>query len=152
MSTQSNNIGLKSQMYHTLSGDTPQIRLLELEPSGSLTNPMSCHLRMVNIDEASDFIALSYVWGDESQEQTFVINGERIQATNNLYLALRKIRAAWASILSLDALKSSKLHSYLIGPLWVDAICIYSHRPNIKTLRNLKCFIQLNYAFMYLQK
>jgi len=97
-----------SQMYRALSADVPQIRLLELEPSDILTSQINGRLRTVNLDEAPKFVALSYVWGDKSEWEIFVINGCTIKANRNLSLALRRIRDGWKSILSHNAFKCSK--------------------------------------------
>lgn len=55
-----------------------------------------------------DFAALSYVWGDSSDNETIYVNGHPMSVTKNLHSALLQLR--------------KRLNKGL--KLWVDAICI----------------------------
>ncbi|KAJ5030042.1 heterokaryon incompatibility protein-domain-containing protein [Bipolaris maydis] len=57
-----------------------------------------------------DFAALSYVWGDQKNKQTIVLNGHEISVTANLEAALRMFQSGCEFN---DKFK-----------LWVDALCI----------------------------
>jgi len=57
-----------------------------------------------------DYAALSYVWGDENMTSKIVVNGQEIQVTRNLEVALRALRGR---------------PDFEAGyKLWVDALCI----------------------------
>lgn len=56
----------------------------------------------------SEYMAVSYVWGDESERMTIGINNASVKVTHNLYQFLKQMRS----------------QKYWRGPYWVDAICI----------------------------
>ncbi|KAG6354999.1 hypothetical protein INS49_004080 [Diaporthe citri] len=58
-----------------------------------------------------DFVALSYVWGDQTHKKTISLNGSRFEVGSNLHEALLSLRN------SLEV-KSRALK------VWIDAICI----------------------------
>jgi hypothetical protein len=80
--------------------------------------------------------ALSYVWGDPNVRRAIVVSDERkadagtkgtaeregeLQVTENLHSALQYLRLKdWPRV------------------LWVDAVCIYSHRTTMKYLETLR--------------
>ncbi|KAH6639073.1 heterokaryon incompatibility protein-domain-containing protein [Boeremia exigua] len=83
----------------------PSFRCLALEP-GSGEDPLRCSIRISAIAD-EDYEAISYVWGSEVREHRIFCNGRTIRITENLFLALRRIR---------DRTE--------IRHLWADSVCI----------------------------
>ncbi|PVH74162.1 hypothetical protein DL98DRAFT_430035, partial [Cadophora sp. DSE1049] len=65
-----------------------------------------CDLKIVPLAQASNYVALSYTWGDANDTLTIYLNNAPVQVTSNLHSALLHMRAG------------------LTRELWVDAICI----------------------------
>ena len=88
-----------------LHGD--EIRLLVLQPA-QLWKRIRCSLKTVRLNNAPDFEALSYCWGDSTRGKTVSLEGEaRFDVTDNLWHALRRLR-----------LRSE------CRVLWIDSLCI----------------------------
>jgi hypothetical protein len=88
-----------------------EIRLLLLQP-GAPGSDIHCSLIHTTLQECHDdifenYTALSYVWGDASQERVIFIDKRPSQITINLAEALDDLR-----------------HQHIILRLWADAICI----------------------------
>lgn len=104
--------------YRPLGPNTRQkpIRLLELLPDCT-TATVHCRLIHAFLIDKPVYEALSYCWGDESNQVTIQCDTGAITVTRNLYAALVRLR---------------KEHE--IRTLWVDAICINqkggSERPH----------------------
>ncbi|KAJ3528242.1 hypothetical protein NM208_g7335 [Fusarium decemcellulare] len=96
----------KSFTYDPLIDDAKDIRLLELQP-GKSTENIQCSITRVDINEAGDFEALSYTWGDLNNLQTIGCGSGTLNITISLYEALIHLR-------------------YEDKPriLWADAVCI----------------------------
>lgn len=62
-----------------------------------------------------DYLALSYVWGDQSNKKEIILNGSSFLVGHNLYNALLRLRDSWE--VSTRGLK-----------IWIDAICINTER------------------------
>jgi hypothetical protein len=99
-------------VYRPLSsGDT--FRLLHLEPSvdpdsqvkGSLEHTALTQYKYELIDH---YTALSYVWGEQKDIRTIIIDGHLLEVTENLELVLRCLRDRRQRVLR----------------VWADAICI----------------------------
>lgn len=92
-------------MYHKL--EDGHFRLLSFNNLAGT----DCQLNSYEINRAPRYIALSYVWGDATSQETcrISVNGEQIQVRQNLYDALRH--------LAIPILRRRCL-------LWVDAVCI----------------------------
>ncbi|KAI0412103.1 heterokaryon incompatibility protein-domain-containing protein [Xylaria grammica] len=120
------------------------IRLLEIIPALP-DEQIECALITVhNIEEAPDFEALSYVWGETTSPDPIICNGVSVTVTQNLEDALRHLRPLpeWESVQawptkhelhsSRHAWRSFARNRYeqqknmmsLQKPVWVDAICI----------------------------
>jgi hypothetical protein len=96
---------LPSSQYQSLL-DTEDTRVLVLHP-GSGDEEISCHLEPITLVADSDFEALSYVWGSESQRKGIRCGDGRAEITLNLHSALKHLRLA-------DAPRR----------IWADALCI----------------------------
>lgn len=81
-------------------------RVLKVHP-GQFDDSLSCELVATPLDEAPQYRALSYVWGDPTQVATITCSGIRIEITASLFEGLRRIRAT-------DDVEIA----------WADAICI----------------------------
>lgn len=100
---------------HSFAGSSTSIRVLDLDAaSNSSANPysedfISGKLRVVDLNDAPVFTALSYVWGEYSTSVRDVIecDGHRVEVTRNCWSALWHLRKAHGEII-----------------IWVDAICI----------------------------
>lgn len=80
--------------------------MIRLQP-GAFGSPLICSLNTVELHNVLSYEALSYVWGSNERSKTAHVNGEYINITENLYIALNYLR------------NESKP-----ATLWVDAICI----------------------------
>jgi Heterokaryon incompatibility protein (HET) len=63
---------------------------------------------VVELDEAPEFQALSYVWGSPDDPVDIVCENKVVSVTQNLHRALLRLRHA----------------CYLIRRVWIDALCI----------------------------
>lgn len=106
--------------------DARNIRILILEPSQNLTDPLLVSLQEASIEQAQ-YTALSYSWsmeddswamkhyrlvmknGDSCPTKTLILEGVEVSIGENLRDALRRLREGASEPLS----------------LWVDAICIH---------------------------
>lgn len=96
-------------IYETLKFDNPilEIRLAEIEPCADTSAPVRCTLRKVKLSEGHQYSALSYLWGKPTHERTIYLNDIKTGVTQNLELALRRVRDGTSERV-----------------LWIDAICI----------------------------
>jgi Heterokaryon incompatibility protein (HET) len=95
-------------------------RLLNVFRSES-SNPLNCSLIECPLDDEIQYEALSYVWGDTQDRGSISCDGKEILVTRNC----------------LDAIRYLRLPSHA-GTLWIDAICIYSHRTATKHLGTMR--------------
>jgi hypothetical protein len=102
----SEGISVKEFRYDPLpSANT--IRLIELLP-GKEYITIECRVIQTYIDEAAEFEALSYVWGDPCNKVGIFCNGRSVKITRNLYRALQcfrlksKPRRLWVDAISID--------------------------------------------------
>jgi hypothetical protein len=94
--------------YTKLNVSRQEIRLFELHPSTS-TSVVSGSFRYVELASCSDYIALSYTWGDQTSSlQVHLAEGGTISVRENLWWFLR---------IQSTLITQPKL-------LWIDAICI----------------------------
>jgi hypothetical protein len=68
-----------------------EIRLLEIIP-GKPTDLISCRLIHVPLDNPGEYEALSYTWGNESQDQMIDIDGASLHVSPTLENALQELR------------------------------------------------------------
>ncbi|TVY69029.1 Heterokaryon incompatibility protein 6 OR allele [Lachnellula suecica] len=119
--------------YQTLTA-ADSIRLLLLQPrAASQADEIYCLLQHTTLSECEDdltfqYVALSYVWGDEADQRRIFVNGAEFHVTANLFYALLSIR-----------------HEMKELPLWVDAICI--DQKNLKERGQQVSFMGSIYAW-----
>lgn len=102
--------------YSPLSG-TNKIRVLRIHQYADWYEPIKCDLEVLDLDEKSNYAALSYSWGmnedgDAAMIREITIGSKVVPITQNLFEALRRIRAA-----------GTILHE-VNSRLWIDAVCI----------------------------
>ena len=99
----------KEFTYNRIDMDRPSFRLIRLLGGG--TTHIHCELFEAYFDESNDggipYDALSYTWGDNKKTATIQINGMKARVTENLFLALERLRLADGDRI-----------------LWIDAVCI----------------------------
>lgn len=82
------------------------IRLLELYP-GHANDNVDCTLRQIELENAPEYEAISYTWGDPANRIDMLCDGKIITVTQNLKDALVRLKL--------------KDRSRIV---WADAICI----------------------------
>lgn len=84
-----------------------QIRLLILHPAARPEDQIRCDLQHVHLTSNLEYEALSYTWGDKSNECSILIENRTFPVRKNLAAALRHLRDR-------DTTRT----------LWIDALCI----------------------------
>lgn len=95
--------------YERLDSSANQIRLIRLEPHNSTMTTAS--LFVTSLDDAPEYEALSYTWGNPQKSSLIYLNKVPFQVTQNLAAALEKLQRTEPRI------------------LWIDAICINQKDP-----------------------
>lgn len=101
----------KAGDYLPLNVDRKEFRLLRLRPYFELSyvnsSSVQCDLFIASRDDAPDYLALSYTWGDASDTVPIQVDGFTRQVTRNLHSALLHIREEDKDVV-----------------IWADALCI----------------------------
>ena len=92
--------------YKSLSSPT-SFRILHLWPAQNNSDPLECRLLETDLNQNPEYIAISYVWGDETNPSTILHEEVELSITRNLDAALRRFRQESICI-----------------SLWVDSLCI----------------------------
>ncbi|OLN96821.1 Heterokaryon incompatibility protein 6, OR allele 2 [Colletotrichum chlorophyti] len=96
------------RVYGPVPVDSREIRLIKLQPAGSLSSPVVTKLIVAPLGDPSvHYDALSYAWGDGSDKRSIRVNGQPLVVTRSLDTALRYLRREGEEVV-----------------LWVDSICI----------------------------
>jgi len=104
----SNSINMDSNsIYSALNENKREIRLLTLLRSDGFEDEIRCKLDVASLDEKLTYTALSYCWGNQSEQREIHVNDRRVSVTKSLEIALRYARKDLQDMV-----------------LWVDAICI----------------------------
>lgn len=90
-----------------LPADGDTTRVLRIEPSVSFDDPICCTLKVMPLQGAPAYSAVSYVWGDPAITRTIHVNGVPITVRLNIWNVLLQMRSNGNT-----------------GLLWIDAICI----------------------------
>jgi len=131
--------------YPPLDPGSKQIRLLQLHqldrhegarPGDVKDYDAACIsgiLEVFEIGKCPPFRALSYEWGLGSKKYSIIINGGLHKVWENLWYFL---------CCYLKTFKSSTLSGRIQNSyLWIDQICLYTHRSSIKPLSFLRGFM-----------
>jgi hypothetical protein len=100
------------------------IRLIALRPSPDIEAPIQCSvihgtLAEYDYDVVDHYVALSYVWGDETDKRKISIEGKKLEITASLDCALRHIRDRYSRMLR----------------IWADGICINQNDVDDRNLQ-----------------
>ncbi|KAF7540981.1 hypothetical protein G7054_g975 [Neopestalotiopsis clavispora] len=100
-------------MYTSLNPSRAEIRLLSVVPSAGPEANVACEITIAQLqDSPPRYAALSYVWGDPTDTEEILVNGQPFQATKSLASALRQFRHSYVGKDDAPAF------------LWADAVCI----------------------------
>ena len=117
--------------YQVLDAEQRQIRVLTLLP-GNWHDPISCELRVVPLNDDPAYFALSHVWGDPKVTLPIFLHKHALQVTSNLENALRRLRGPTKPMV-----------------IWIDALCIYSHRTTMNYFESLRFVPQFFEGFNF---
>lgn len=95
--------------YEPLDDATKHIRVLEIWP-GNDNEIIQCTLRQADL--LTGYVCLSYMWGNERDMSTILVNGQKIRIRSNLHHFLQQARRC-----------RTENEKYQL-PWWIDAICI----------------------------
>jgi Heterokaryon incompatibility protein (HET) len=131
---------MSTYTYHKLDPTSREIRLIKIVPSNTTEafengRPVECSMCCASLDSPPSYVALSYVWGDPARKKDLNIDGKIVRITESLDTALRHLRSFGGNITS--------------RPLWIDALCTYSHRTATKRLGTLRFTPQVSEGFNY---
>jgi hypothetical protein len=93
--------------------ENKNIRLLEIvrDPSASDSSLVTCNLHVTKPEAVPPYVALSYMWGEDTIMYDIILNGQLFKVRQNLY----------------DFLRTTSLEPELEGRVqyfWIDALCI----------------------------
>ncbi|ETS73827.1 hypothetical protein PFICI_14773 [Pestalotiopsis fici W106-1] len=86
---------IRSISYKRLSSRIPEIRLLEIAPTGHLERPISCRLVNVPLSEKPVFVGLSVLLGDSTIAEIILMNHSRVHIPATLAEAIRHVRTVF---------------------------------------------------------
>jgi hypothetical protein len=77
-------------LYDTWFLENPR-KMIRIFKIHTITPDIICEFNIVRLDEARNFSALSYMWGDKKHTEPITINGHTIRVTVNLCRAIRSV-------------------------------------------------------------
>ncbi|KAF2812742.1 uncharacterized protein BDZ99DRAFT_461382 [Mytilinidion resinicola] len=108
-------------MYKHIPIHERNIRVLRLLPNPIKTAQLECELIEAALDDLPRYEAISYTWDGQLPSWEINCHGEKLMITENADTVLRRFRRDSEEWL-----------------LWIDFICIYSHRTTMKDPRTLR--------------
>lgn len=134
------------EIYHSLQDaplqpDQPEahrwpLRLISLQP-GQADSELKCNLEHTSFGRAAgDYEALSYTWGSPNNKTAIHLNGIQFPVTQNLGLALKKLR-----------------YAHRPRRLWIDAICINQDdvlERNVQVTRMVEVYRSASRVLLFL--
>jgi hypothetical protein len=120
--------------YHPLKKSRREIRLLHLLP-GAKDDELRCSFTVVSLDEAVEYEALSYVWGDASKTAPIEFKSNIVAVTVKLHCALKSLRledrerVIWADALSINQkdLKERSSQASLMAAVFSQAVYVSAY-------------------------
>ena len=95
---------MSNDLYKQLS--TPScIRLLSVTRESR--NVVTCSLFAFELEEAPEYKAISYAWGDAAVQRVIIVDGRTVSIRYNLYNAILRLTCETGR-----------------GLFWIDALCI----------------------------
>ncbi|KAI8302023.1 Heterokaryon incompatibility protein 6, OR allele [Colletotrichum sp. SAR11_240] len=104
--------------YKRLDSSRREIRLIEIQSARDISAPIECRLVNVRLNDDLDFIALSSLFGDSSETDKILVNGQTITITAHLSLALKNIRAVFFPTIS-QRFQRTPIRRPHTGPRWL---------------------------------
>ncbi|KAH8732095.1 heterokaryon incompatibility protein-domain-containing protein [Phaeosphaeriaceae sp. PMI808] len=102
---------------HSKLSNPHSIRLLHILP-GPASTPLKVHLAPCQLDNATSYEALSYVWGEPDTTATLAVGDHQLHISTNLHTIILHLR-----------------HHDRIRTVWIDAICINQQDSKEKSLQ-----------------
>ena len=96
--------------YRSLDRSTNEIRLLRISPQAqNAKNKLlpACHIFHACLPQKPQYVALSYVWGDQESKRVILVDNSLVYVTTNLYDAMMALRP---------------ISEHLV--IWIDFLCI----------------------------
>lgn len=96
--------------YHPLNRCNKEVRLLKLPPRARDKKRRlipSCQIFHVCLPDNPQYVALSYVWGNQSDKRMILVEESPVQVTKNLYDAMMALQPGNKSLV-----------------IWIDSLCI----------------------------
>ncbi|KAI1462308.1 HET-domain-containing protein [Annulohypoxylon moriforme] len=103
--------------YKSLKRANQRIRCVIIYP-GTWNQQIRCGLQSVSLHRNPRYEALSYAWGNAAKKRSILVDGRTFWVTNNLYLALQRLRLETSSRV-----------------MWIDAICINQANDDEKSVQ-----------------
>ena len=106
--------------YRLLDRSTNEIRLLKVLPQAQNAKHEllpACHIFHACLAQKPQYVALSYVWGDQKSKRVILVDDSPVLVTTNLYDAMMVLR-----------------HTSEHLVMWVDFLCIDQDNNDEKKL------------------
>jgi hypothetical protein len=100
---------IMASIYSPLDTKKREIRVLTIDGKTQEGSLVACSLKVVSLDDQSDFTALSYCWGAPEPAGDILVNCVTWRVTPNLAAALQHLR---------------RTEGAQTMPIWIDALCI----------------------------
>ncbi|TPX17869.1 uncharacterized protein E0L32_002970 [Thyridium curvatum] len=139
--------------YSKLSVSRDEVRFLEIEPANSINDPIVCRLVNLPLRKETEFIAISSLLGDATQQERILLDRSPIPVPTHIALGLKHVRAVFYPAIQKSQENAGKkkdspgwlktLLRHLAGKehdggpklrVWIDCICLNSNdaRENSK--------------------
>lgn len=128
-----------SIVYRRLDHAKREIRLLEINSSRNINDPVECKLVTTRLTDDLEFIALSSLYGDAAQTERIWVSGQPINITAHLGAALRNIRAVFYPTISRRFQRTPARRPH--GPRWLRQLFGFSN--GTLESRSLRVWIDL---------
>jgi hypothetical protein len=127
-----------------------EIRLIKIiaieQPSDAPEEPiLKIEMFETPLAEAGDYLAISYAWGDPEPNRKIICNGTELYVPENTFRTLFTIY---------HHVQKCSTGLYRKGKavtLWIDALCIYSHRTTMNYFGSLRFVPQFFEGFNFTQ-
>lgn len=107
--------------YRPLDASKREFRLLEIQPAGSISDPVHCRIVTARLTEKEkpDYIALSSLYSDDTPDtDRIIVNGRSVTIPNHISQALRHVRAVFFPTVSLHFQRKPKRRPHK-APRWL---------------------------------
>lgn len=127
--------------YRRLDHSKREIRLLEINSTRNLNDPVECKLITTRLTDDLEFIALSSLYGDAAQTERIWVSGQPVNITAHLAAALKNIRAVFYPTISrrFQRTPARRPHG---APRWLRQLFGISNGPALES-RSLRVWVDL---------